>query len=515
MLLSPRRVIGLDIGDGSVKAVEAEREGKTLRVLHAASRSLPPALSPSDPDALGAFLRDFLGDCGFRSRAVYMGFPRHQAVMRTATIPPADEAQTQQMIRFQARKTLPLNGEGLLIGYLLREAETDRIAVIVGGKKDVYDGLRAAAGRAGLSVLGVTLSSFGAANAYLNAFPDAAPGVVVDVGSRMTEITLSAWGRFASSREASIGSEDLIKALGESTGQSRAASSQAIRNTVLGAGAPAGAMQWAGEIAAEVGRTLRAFATDGLPAPERVLLTGGGSQIGGFPAFLSAQIGMPVEPFPANAGIGIWPQGLGADPGALFLPALGYLLGGFAGIGTRFDFGADFFRRADARPRATRKWLSAAAVLALLAGGWLVPDHYLSRMEEDAKKTEEKLLKDEKAFQEENDALLKKLKDLRSWTRNRADWIDVLREITVAVPETKDVFLTQANFREGGEALKILGRAVSEDAVNRFVNALNRSTLFRRVERRTIQQHRDRSERHKWDFEVTGYMVEPEEEVVR
>ena len=107
MLFNLHRAIGLDIGDGSVKAVEAERDGKALRVLRAASRSIPPALSPSDPEALGAFLREFLDDGGFRSGRVFLGFPRHQAVLRTAKIPAGSESQTQQMVRFQSRKILP------------------------------------------------------------------------------------------------------------------------------------------------------------------------------------------------------------------------------------------------------------------------------------------------------------------------------------------------------------------------------------------------------------------------
>jgi len=237
--------------------------------------------------------------------------------------------------------------------------------------------------------------------------------------------------------------------------------------------------------------------------------------VGGLAAYLSSQIGMPVDPFPSSAGVSSWPQGLGVDPGSIFLPALGYLLGGFAGIGTRFDLGAQFFRKADARPRAARKWAAVAALLAAVAAAWLVPRYLLDDMEAGIKKREDKLAKDEKAFQEDLDVLLGKRKDLLSWTRRRADWIDVLREITVAVPENKDVFLSQVNFREGGEAIKLLGKAMSEDAVNRFVNALNRSSLFRRVERRNIQQHRDRAERHKWDFELTGWLAEPGEEVAR
>ena len=120
MLLHSKRAIGLDIGDGAVKAVEAEREGKTLRVIRASVRSIPPGLATSDPAALGGFVRDFLADNGFTAAHVFLGLPRHQAVLRTARIPPADEPQTQQLVRFQARKLLPMNGEGLKIGYLLR-----------------------------------------------------------------------------------------------------------------------------------------------------------------------------------------------------------------------------------------------------------------------------------------------------------------------------------------------------------------------------------------------------------
>jgi type IV pilus assembly protein PilM len=515
MLFNRNRAVGLDIGEGSVKAVETERSGKRLRIVRTAVRSLPPALSPRDPEGLASFLRDFFTDGGFRSDRVYLGLPRHQAILRTLRIPSGEESETQQMIRFQARKVLPMNGEGLRIGFILREGEGDRTAVVVAVKEEVYEGYVRAVESAGLKVKGVTLSSFGTANAYLNAFPDGTPGVVVDIGARMTGITLSAYGRFASSRQASVGVESLVRAMGEEAGLSRAASSQAIRGVKLGPGAPEGAAQWAGEIASEVDRTLRAFSTEGLPAPERVLLTGGGSQVGGLSTFLSEQIGVPVEPFPPKGGVEGWPGEGPSNPGALFLLAVGYCLGDFIGLGTRFNFAWDFFGKADRKPKPTMKYLLAATAVAVLLAGWLVPDNGFSRMEKALTAREASLSKDEKVEGEGMTALQTKLKDLRSWTWKRARWIDVLREITLAVPETKEVFLTQVQFREGGEPVKIHGRAIDEDSVAHFVGALTRSPMVRLVERRSIQQHRDRKEKHRWDFEINGFLVEPTEEVSR
>ncbi|MHC4778666.1 MAG: pilus assembly protein PilM [Planctomycetota bacterium] len=515
MLWNRNRAVGVDIGEGSVKAVEAERSGNKLRVLRAAVRSLPPNLSPRDPEGMAAFLRDFFADVGFKSDRVYIGLPRHQAILRTLRLPSAEEAETQQMIRFQSRKVLPMNGEGLKMGYLLREGEGDRSALVVAAKEDVFEGYVKAAVGAGLKVQGVTLSSFGAANAYLNGFPDGTPGVVVDIGSQMTEITLSAYGKFASSRQASVGVEGLIRAMGEESGLSRGASSQAIRAVKLGAGAAPGASEWAASIASEVDRTLRAFATEGLPAPERVLLTGGGSQVGGLNTNLSEQIGVPVEMFPQGGGIEGWPTDAPANPGAIFLQSVGYLLGGFIGLGTQFDFGANFFAMADYKAKPTKKYLLAATAVAVLLAAWLVPNQQFGRMEKELDSKQKMLEKREKTEGEDVTALQKKLKDLRSWTWKRANWVDVLREITLAVPETKDVYLTQVQFREGGEPVKIHGRAIHEDAVNNFVKALTRSSMIRQVERRSIQQHRDRKEKHRWDFEITGFLTEPTEEVSR
>ncbi|GEM_PF-3593556 len=515
MLLGRDKAVGLDIGEGAVKAVETSRDGKSLSVRKRAVRSLPPTLSPKDPEAMGAFLRNFFADSGFRSRQVYLGVPRHQAILRTIRIPAGDESETQQMIRLQARKVLPMNGEGLKIGYVLREAEGERSAVVVGVKEEVLQGYLGAVMSANLKPCGVTLSSFGTANAYLNAYPDGAPGVVVDIGARMTEITLSAWGRFASSRQASIGVEDLVKALGEEGGLSKAASSQAVRGARLGPGAPPGTMSWARSIAGEVDRTLRAFTTEGLPVPERVLVTGGGSRVEGLESFLTEQLGVRVEAFRRDVGVEGWPAEAGEEVGAQFIPAVGYLLGGFAGVGTRFDLGGEFFAKADVKARPLKKYLAAAAVILVLLAGWLIPDRELSRMEADARERMESLVEEEKRQDEALDVLMTKLNDLRTWTGQRARWIDVLREVTLSVPETKEVFLTQVGFREGNEPLKIRGRAVDAEAVNRFVEALIRSSLFRRVERRTLQQHRDRKDRHRWDFDLNIYLFAPEEEVSR
>jgi Tfp pilus assembly protein PilN len=407
-----------------------------------------------------------------------------------------------------------MNGESLRIGYVLRESEGERAAVVVAVRDAVYQGYIKAVKGAGLKPQALSLSSFGTANAYLDAFPEGAPGIVVDIGARMTEITLSAWGRFAASRQASIGVENLIETMGEKTGMSRAASSQAMRGASIGPQAPPGVMDWAAAEAAEIDRTLRAFATEGLPAPERVLLTGGGGRIEGLAEYLSRQVGVPVELFPDDAGVGAWPEGT-QSPGSLFVPALGYLLGGFAGVGTRFDLGAEFFARADVKPRATRKYIVAALVAVLLVAAWAIPDYTLDIEESDLKAAEKDLDKREAEVDERLGTLQEKLSDLRSWTQPRAQWIDVLREITVAVPESKEVFLVQVNFSLGGDALKIMGRAVSAEAVNGFADRLTRSAFFYRVERRTLQQHRDRKEAHRWDFELNTYLREPEEEVSR
>ncbi|MHC5039805.1 MAG: pilus assembly protein PilM, partial [Planctomycetota bacterium] len=461
MFLNRNCAVGIDIGDGSVKAVEAERNGKTLRVLRTGVRSIPPTLSPKDAEGMGAFLRDFFTDSGFRSDQVYLGLPRHQAILRTIRIPPGGEGETQQLIRFQARKVLPVNGEGLRIGFILREGEGERNAVIVAAKEDIYQGYVQAVRNAGLKPREVTLSSFGTANAYLNAYPDGAPGVVVDIGARMTEITLSAYGRFATSRQASIGVENLINRMGEDSGMSRGASSQAVRGAKLGPGAPPGTMEWAQEVAAEVDRTLRAFSTEGMPVPERVLLTGGGGQVGGFAPFLTEQIGLPVTTLTGRVGVEGWPDVEPTPPSALFVPALGFLLGGFARVGTRFDFGADFFRKADIKPRPTKKYLVGAAILVFFLAGWLVPDHHFDLEEEEIVKEEKRLGVKETEEKEALETLEKKLKDLRSWTVQGPNWVDVLREITLAVPETKEVYLTQVKFSEGGEPLKLLGRGVN------------------------------------------------------
>jgi len=234
--------------------------------------------------------------------------------------------------------------------------------------------------------------------------------------------------------------------------------------------------------------------------------------VGGLAPFLSEQIGVPVEAFKQDAGVSGWPSNA-SNPGAQFVPALGYLLGDFAGLGTRFDFGTDFFSKADAKPRPTRKYLLVATAVAALLAGWLVPDHYLSGTDEGLKRREKDVGDREKTATEAVEKLREKIEDLKSWTWKGPSWIDVMREITLAVPESKEAYLTQVQFRAGGEPLRILGRAVNEDAVNRFVGKLTRSELVWLVERRNIQQHRDRKERHHWDFELKGFLVEPEEEV--
>ena len=132
MAFGKKRGTAVLLDDRSVRVVEAEILAGRLTVQHAASAVLPNEELPTSA-RMGELLRQALDRAGCRADAALAVLPAGRVLFRRFQLPKGDDAEIEQMIRFQAKKVLPLGESTMKVGYFLQDGLADKIDVTVVG----------------------------------------------------------------------------------------------------------------------------------------------------------------------------------------------------------------------------------------------------------------------------------------------------------------------------------------------------------------------------------------------
>ncbi|RME92069.1 MAG: hypothetical protein D6766_10740 [Verrucomicrobia bacterium] len=115
------RVTALDLDGDMLRVVQAVRRGGRARIVrYAASRieGFDPAASPAERGrAVGETLRRL----GVRARRVVLGIPRAQVMLRTLSLPPAEQpGEVAAMVHYQLARDLPFPAAEAIIDFTLQ-----------------------------------------------------------------------------------------------------------------------------------------------------------------------------------------------------------------------------------------------------------------------------------------------------------------------------------------------------------------------------------------------------------
>jgi type IV pilus assembly protein PilM len=158
--------VGLDI-DGCYLAAAQVEAG---RVVRAVSRELPAGLikdgEVSDPEGLGAALKDFMAEQGL-SKNVRLGVANQQIVVRVVELPRIEnDKEREAAVRFQAAEAIamPLDDAVLdhqIAGFTEASDGTARMQVVlVAARHSMIEKLMEATRHAGIKPAGIDLDAF-------------------------------------------------------------------------------------------------------------------------------------------------------------------------------------------------------------------------------------------------------------------------------------------------------------------------------------------------------------------
>jgi len=303
-----QRILGLDLGSKTVKAVLLEATLRGFTVADAAESFVPPPSEggPGLRDRQLAATREILSSPSYRFESAVVALPGVSA-SHLVTLPFADARRIEQTVQYEVEAAIP---------FPLDQVSWDWHALdLHPGRSDLYVGVakkeELAALLAGLSGVGVdpavvapgapTLASLWAAGVVADPVspPDAEMGV--DVGWERTHAWVVAEGRCLFARTFAWGAASLVRALARELGLSEEeAWVRVLPDGAGGHGPEAEAVRQRGlaPLARELRATLRAF--DARPSRRlvrQVRLAGGGAAVPGLREAMARDLSLPVEPF--------------------------------------------------------------------------------------------------------------------------------------------------------------------------------------------------------------------------
>ena len=303
-----KRIVGIDIGSTSVRAIELEGAAKARpTVVRSHEVPLPSGAAKSgevlETHTVASALKRLWSEGGFKSKNVVLGMGNQRVIARDLAMPKMPLAQIREALPFQVQDMLPMPvSESLLDFYPISEGEGENGPVINGllvaaVKQSVLANVDAAL-LAGLTPIDVDLIPF--ALTRLRAREHGGPETIalVDVGSSTTNVVIVIGGVPQFVRIIPAGGNDATLAISMSLEVEEGLAENAKRALGLN---PAALnpehrpileqiQRATGELLNSIRNTLSYYDnTHQVANVERIVLSGGGSRLGGFAAALQAQ----------------------------------------------------------------------------------------------------------------------------------------------------------------------------------------------------------------------------------
>ncbi len=465
---------GLDLGRAGVKLVRCEGETAT-----AAERRVDASLKGAAlHEALVVAVRELSSELGAKPQEeLHVAVPRAKAIVKRVTLPKVSPDELEQMIRFQASKSLPFDlDEVALTWNVVGEAdETGAQCVMFAAvRQEVLDQLRGVVEDAGFVAGSLEISSQAAARALALRHPPAAGAetLLVEVGHSSSDVIVFEGEQLVFSRSASVGCGN----------------------------DPRGDSQWLKRLAQEVVRSVVAARTGDVDEsselelnavrertgpPTALFLGGGAAALEELQEVLKEEVGVAPRVL-----TGLGPEESDLARGARFVVARGLAdprrLGGVPEL--------DFARRTQALATRSKRQqvlaMGAAAVLVLVGLVGAVEFNLASRQSRLADlEVEKATLAPTVAKAHE---LQLELDIAGAWDARKGRELEVFQAVSRALPEDEQLYLSRMRWVEGRQ-LRLSGRAKDWDAVGAFLSNLDAEPLVRKATFDSIRKPSDSS----------------------
>ena len=265
-----------------------------------------------EPDVVAAAVRQLWAQARFRTRRVVVGVANQKVVVRQVDLPWLPVEELRRSLAFSVQDVIPMPVEQAILDFHPLEERTDdhgaRVlrVLLVAAARDMVGCTMEAVRRAGLEPSMVDLTSFAVLRSQVSASGQltSEAEALVDIGASVTNIVVHQGGVPRFVRILLMGGADITDAVAERLGVPAAEAEAVKQGTGLSA-VPAqvdphpanrAIESTGGALVEEVRGSLDYYlAQPGAVRIGRVVVSGGGSQLGGLPERLGAATRLPVE----------------------------------------------------------------------------------------------------------------------------------------------------------------------------------------------------------------------------
>ena len=217
------RIVGLDIGKDTIRAVELENADKAKPVITRYHEiAVPDGAVRSgevrEINTVAVAIKRLWTVGGFKSKQVVLGMGNQRVLARDLTVPKMSQTQIRESLPFQVQDMLPVPvSEALLDFYPISEGAGDSGPVVngllVAAIKDSVLANVKAVRQAGLAPVQVDLIPFALSRILMRGPLARGTIAIVDIGASTTNVVITTSGVPQFVRMIPAGGEDLTKAL--------------------------------------------------------------------------------------------------------------------------------------------------------------------------------------------------------------------------------------------------------------------------------------------------------------
>ncbi len=522
----PKDLVGLDIGDSSIKVVELKAlgRGRGFEVQSLATEPLPQEAivdgTIMDAALVVDALRRIWSQHKIKNRRVATALSGPSVIIRRINLPVMSDAELADQIRWEAEQYIPFDIKDVSLDYHVLEGsslagEGNMDVILVAVRKEKIDDYTSVIAQAGLIPQIVDVGTFAALGCFETNYQDEMPAsaALIDIGASVTSIAILQHGVSVFWRDISIGGNQYTDNLQRELNLSRDQAEAAKRGETV-EGVSGGQVQDIlgsvnEELCHEIQRTVdfvKACAGSENPL-EAIFLTGGGARLAGLNEALQSRFGARIEmldPFrrlrlPAKV------ESESADVGPHVAVALGLALrkSGDRKINLlekrEPEKGAKSSSASSVGsvPSAAGGTLAAAAAgLIFLAGvgatgwNWYRLDSKIGGLNQEIADADQRIqelsrsLKAMDEFQAKKKALEHRVELISDLKRRQNVPVQLLDMVSRQVPDF--LWLETLTERQGG--ISLTGKATTYNAVSNFYNNLKDSPFFADVTLGTTQK---------------------------
>lgn len=208
------RLIGLDVGQSSVKVVEAQKSGKGFEVVGFSSRQLLEGTiigdTIHDKDNLVSAVGEAVRSGGFSTKNVGLNVSGPSVVVKRLKLAGGTREEIEDQIFWESEQYIPFDPEDAYISfYMIGEDEAGGVDVVLtAAERTVVDTMRGVVEEAGLKVKLVSPNYIAVANVFELVRRDRDLGeswLIVNIGGQTTDVVIHSLGGVSFTKEIEFG----------------------------------------------------------------------------------------------------------------------------------------------------------------------------------------------------------------------------------------------------------------------------------------------------------------------